>query len=63
MDVDKDGLISEIDLETCLNNLNLDTFYKNSGEALQGTAFSSAKKFFPSAAKALSEERAMDIAK
>lgn len=48
MDIDKDGYITEIDLQTCLNNLNSDAFFKNSGEALATSAFASAKKFFPS---------------
>ena len=34
IDIDKDGFISEIDLRTCLDNLNSDAFFKNSGEAL-----------------------------
>lgn len=34
MDIDKDGFISEIDLQTCLNNLGSNTFFKNGGEAL-----------------------------
>ncbi len=42
MDIDKDGFISEIDLQTCLTNLNSDAFFKNSGEALGGSTFSSA---------------------
>lgn len=62
MDVDKDGLVSEIDLQTCLKNLNSDTFFKNSGEALTRSGFSSAKKFFPTTEK-LSEERAAEVAK
>lgn len=47
MDIDKDGFISEIDLKTCLDNINSDAFFKNGGEALAVSAFSSAKKFFP----------------
>jgi len=47
MDIDKDGYISEIDLQTCLKNLNSDAFFKNSGEALAASAFSSASKFLP----------------
>lgn len=62
MDIDKDGYISEIDLQTCLNNLNSDAFYRNGGEALAESAFSSAKKFYPTTEK-LSEERACEIAK
>ncbi len=62
MDVDKDGFISEIDLQTCLTNLNSNTFFKNSGEALARSGFSSAKKFYPTTEK-LSEERAAEIAK
>ena len=34
MDIDKDGFISEIDLQTCLNNLSSDAFFKESGQAL-----------------------------
>ena len=62
MDIDKDGFISEIDLQTCLNNLNSDAFFKNGGEALANSAFSSAKKFYPSS-EAMPEERAIEIAK
>lgn len=62
MDIDKDGFISEIDLQTCLNNLNSDAFFKNSGEALVTSAFASAKKFYPTQ-EAISEERACEIAK
>lgn len=63
MDIDKDGLISEIDLQTCLANLNSNTFFKNSGEALAKSAFQSAKKFFPSSAsEKLSMERALEVA-
>jgi Ca2+-binding EF-hand superfamily protein len=62
MDVDKDGYISEIDLQICLNNLNSSTFFKNSGEALAQSGFSSAKKFFPTTEK-LNEERASEVAR
>jgi hypothetical protein len=34
IDVDKDGYISEIDLQTCLNHMNSNAFFKNGGEAL-----------------------------
>ncbi len=47
MDIDKDGFISEIDLETCIKNLHNNAFFKNGGEALRTAAFSSATKFFP----------------
>ena len=62
MDVDKDGLISEIDLQTCINNLASDAFFKNSGEALASSAFLSSKKFYPSGAK-MSIDRANEVAK
>lgn len=62
MDIDKDGFISEIDLECCLNNLNSDAFFKNGGEALANSAFSSAKKFYPTHEK-MDDERANEIAK
>lgn len=62
MDIDKDGYLSEIDISTCINNLSSDTFFKNSGEALAQSAFSSGKKFFP-ASQNLPNERAFEIAK
>ena len=47
MDVDKDGYISEIDLATCIKNLNSNAFFKNSGAALAQSGFSSHTKIFP----------------
>lgn len=62
IDIDKDGFVSEIDLQTCLNNLSSDTFFRDSGDALAVSAFSSSKKFFP-VTEALSGERAIEIVK
>ena len=62
MDIDKDGFISEIDLQTCLNNLSSDAFFRDGGEALAVSAFSSQKKFFP-VSEQLTPERAFEIAK
>jgi len=47
IDIDKDGFISDIDLQTCISNLKSETFFKNNGEALTQSAFASLKKFFP----------------
>mmetsp|Transcript_23065 Transcript_23065/g.22459 ORF Transcript_23065/g.22459 Transcript_23065/m.22459 type:complete len:459 (+) Transcript_23065:1720-3096(+) len=63
MDVDKDGYISEIDLETCLSNLNSEAFFKNNGEALRSSTFESSKKFYPSQKGALPLDRANELAK
>lgn len=41
MDVDKDGFVSDIDIQTCFDNLGSDAFFKDSGEALAVSAFSS----------------------
>jgi hypothetical protein len=62
IDVDKDGFVSEIDLKTCLDNLSSDVFFRDSGEALAVSAFSSQRKFFP-VTETLSGERAMEITK
>jgi len=62
IDIDKDGFITEMDLMTCLNNLNNQAFFKNSGEALKTAAFSSAKKFFPNQKK-MPIDRALEICK
>lgn len=39
LDVDKDGLITEADILTCIKNLNNAAFYKNSGQALASSTF------------------------
>lgn len=61
IDVDKDGFVSEIDLQTCINNLNSNAFFKNGGEALAQSGFASQTKFFPSNSS-ITEERAAEIA-
>jgi Ca2+-binding EF-hand superfamily protein len=62
IDIDKDGYISEIDLQTCMSNLGSDAFFRDGGDALAVSAFSSQKKFFP-VSEQLSAERAFEIAK
>ena len=62
MDIDKDGYISDVDLYTCLSNLGSESFFKNSGEALASSTFSSQKKFFPVETK-LSKDRAVELFK
>jgi Ca2+-binding EF-hand superfamily protein len=68
MDIDKDGLVSEIDLQTCLSHLNSDSFFRNNGEALTNAGFSSSIKFYPGSQdtsnkqyQPLSEERAFEV--
>ena len=46
MDIDKDGMISQEDLQTCLLNINSDQFYKNGGQNLKQPQFNAAKKFY-----------------
>ncbi len=62
MDIDKDGLISVNDMQTCLNNLQSNVFFKNCGEALAQSGFNSGKRFFPTTST-LSLERAAEICK
>ena len=62
IDVDKDGFVSAIDLDTCLKNLNNAAFFKNCGEALRTSAFSSHTKFFPSQ-NPISNDRAAELSK
>ena len=61
MDIDKDGFISEIDLQICIDNLSTNAFFRNGGEALVVSAFSSQKKFYP-VGDSLTGERALEIA-
>ncbi len=62
IDIDKDGFISEIDLQTCIDNLNTNAFFKNGGEALAVSSFSSQRKFFLTN-ETFTPERALEIAK
>lgn len=62
IDIDKDGYVSEIDLQTCIDNLGSDAFFRNGGDALAKSAFASQTKFFP-VNDSLTGERALEIAK
>lgn len=62
IDVDKDGFINGDDLNACIKNIKCDTFFRNGGEALKASTFSSSQKFYPSEQK-LPLERAADVCK
>ena len=47
MDVDKDGFVTEADIETCIKNLPNMAFFKNGGAALTASTFNSHAKIFP----------------
>lgn len=50
IDLDNDGYISIYDMQTCLGNLNNETFYKDNGATLVGTfktILTEREKFFP----------------
>ena len=48
MDIDKDGLITEADVLTCIKNLTNAAFFRDGGSALTKSTFNSVTKFFPS---------------
>ena len=64
MDVDKDGYVTEADIETCIKNLPNMAFFKNGGAALTASTFNSRVKTFPqnSGAK-LTKEKATAVCK
>ena len=47
IDVDKDGFITEADIETCVKNLTNMAFFKDGGAALTQSTFNSTVKIFP----------------
>lgn len=62
IDVDKDGVINSDDIQACLKNIKTESFFKNGGEALKASTFSSGQRFFPSERK-LDLEKAQEICK
>jgi len=47
IDVDKDGFVTEADIETCVKNLPNMAFFRNGGAALAQSTFNSVTKTFP----------------
>ena len=47
IDVDKDGFVTEADMETCIKNLSNSAFFRNGGGALTPSMFNSSSKTFP----------------
>jgi Ca2+-binding EF-hand superfamily protein len=62
IDVDKDGFVTEADIETCIKNLPNMAFFRNGGAALTQSTFNSQNKIFPKASK-LSKEKALSVCK
>lgn len=64
MDVDKDGYVTEADIETCIKNLPNMAFFRNGGAALAASTFNSKTKMFPQNTGAkLTKEKAIAICK
>ena len=47
LDVDKDGFITEADIETCVKNLTNAAFFRDGGAALTQSTFNSRSKIYP----------------
>ena len=64
LDVDKDGFVTEADIETCIKNLPNMAFFRNGGQALTASTFNSRTKIFPqnSGAK-MTKEKAAAVCK
>ena len=62
LDVDKDGFVTEADIETCIKNLQNVAFFRNGGAALAHSTFNSRTKTFPQGSK-LSKEKALAVCK
>lgn len=62
IDIDKDGMVSEDDLNTCLDHLNSEAFFRQSGQALTHSSFNTKQKFYPNRCN-ITAERAAELAK
>lgn len=62
MDVDKDGYITEDDLNTCIKNLSNMAFFRNQGAALSRSTFNTGVKFYPNSVK-ITREKSLEICK
>ena len=47
IDIDKDGFVTEADIETCVKNLTNMAFFRNGGAALTKSTFNSQVKIYP----------------
>jgi len=62
IDVDKDGFVTEADIETCVKNLPNMAFFRNGGQALQQSTFNAGTKIFPQGCR-LTHEKALAVCK
>mmetsp|Transcript_34388 Transcript_34388/g.45268 ORF Transcript_34388/g.45268 Transcript_34388/m.45268 type:complete len:153 (-) Transcript_34388:2177-2635(-) len=62
IDVDKDGFVTEHDIETCIKNLPNMAFFRNGGAALTASTFNSQAKIFPQNCR-LTNEKALAVCK
>lgn len=62
IDVDKDGYVTEYDIETCVKNLHNMAFFRDGGAALTTSTFNSRAKIYPQGCR-LSNEKALAICK
>ena len=62
LDIDKDGFITEADIETCIRNLPNMAFFRNCGQAVAQSTFNSTTKMYPQASR-LSKEKAAALVK
>ena len=62
LDVDKDGYVTEHDIETCIKNLPNMAFFRNGGAALATSTFNSNAKIFPQGVR-LTNEKALAVCK
>ena len=62
MDVDKDGFVTEADIETCIKNLPNMAFFRNGGVALAQSTFNAQNKIFPQGSR-LTKEKAAAVCK
>ena len=62
IEVDKDGYVTEYDIETCVKNLHNMAFFRDGGAALTTSTFNSRAKIYPQGCR-LSNEKALAICK
>lgn len=62
LDVDKDGMVGETDVTTCVKNLGNAQFWRDNGASLSRAQFGTSTKFFPQANR-MSNDKAREVIK
>ena len=62
IDIDKDGFVGVLDLQTCISNLSSISFFDGNGASLHKSQFNTGQRFFPTSMKDnITKTKASDV--